>query len=94
MHQAVNTGHAAGDSVSGEFVTFAGERYYAIRNVDEIAAWLKAHYIVTEWRPVPLKEGILLNDEIQYKDGDAKKIDKKTRNPAINLALNTVKTGG
>jgi len=65
-----------------------------IRNVDEIAAWLKAHYIVTEWRPVMLKEGILLNDEIQYKDGDARKIEKKSRHPAINLVLNTIKNGG
>jgi helicase len=65
-----------------------------INNVDEIAGWLKAAYVVTEWRPVALKEGVLLHDEIQYKDGDAKKIDRKTRNPVINLALNTVKTGG
>jgi helicase len=65
-----------------------------IRNVDEIAEWLKAHYVVTEWRPVTLKEGILLNDEIQYKDGDARKIEKKTRHPAINLVLNTIKNGG
>jgi helicase len=65
-----------------------------IRNVDEIAQWLKAQYVVTEWRPVKLKEGVLLNDEIQYKDGDARKIDKKTRNPAINIALNTIKNGG
>ncbi|MEM2099550.1 MAG: DEAD/DEAH box helicase [Candidatus Bathyarchaeia archaeon] len=65
-----------------------------IGNVEEIAGWLKAQYIVTEWRPIALKEGILLHDEIQYKDGDAKKIDKKTKNPVINLALNTVKTGG
>jgi helicase len=65
-----------------------------INNVDEIAAWLKAGYVVTEWRPVTLKEGVLLNDEIQYKDGDAKKIEKKTKNAVINLALNTVKTGG
>ena len=65
-----------------------------INNVDEIAAWLKAGYVVTEWRPVTLKEGVLLNDEIQYKDGDAKKIEKKTKNAVINIALNTVKTGG
>ncbi len=65
-----------------------------INNVDEIAAWLKAQYVVTEWRPIILKEGILLNDEIQYKDGDARKIDKKTHNPTINLVLNTIKTGG
>lgn len=65
-----------------------------INNVEEIASWLKADYITTEWRPILLKEGILLHNEIQFKDGDAKKIEKDTRNPAINLALNTVKTGG
>ena len=31
-----------------------------INNVDEIAAWLKAQCVTTEWRPVPLKEGVLL----------------------------------
>ncbi len=65
-----------------------------INNVEEIAAWLKAHYVITEWRPVTLKEGVLLHEEIQYKDGDAKKIDKKTGNAVINLVLNTIKTGG
>ncbi len=65
-----------------------------INNVEEIAGWLKAEYVTTEWRPIVLKEGILLHNEIQFKDGDAKKIEKETGNPAINLALNTVKTGG
>jgi helicase len=41
-----------------------------------------------------LKEGVLLHNEIQFKDGDAKKIEKEIKNPAINLALHTVKTGG
>jgi len=65
-----------------------------INNVDEIAGWLNAKYVVTEWRPVSLKEGILLHDEIQFKDGDAKRIERKTRYPIINLVLNTLKTGG
>ena len=52
-----------------------------INNVDEIAGWLNAKYIVTEWRPVSLKEGVLLNDEIQYKDGDARKVEQKTHVP-------------
>ena len=65
-----------------------------INNVDEIAGWLNAKYIVTEWRPVSLKEGVLLHDEIQFKDGDAKRIERKTRYPTINLVLNTLKTGG
>jgi helicase len=65
-----------------------------IHNVDEIASWLKAAYVITEWRPVSLKEGVLLHEEIQYKDGDARKIEKKTRDTTINLVLNTIKTGG
>jgi helicase len=65
-----------------------------ISNVDEIAGWLNAKYVVTEWRPVSLKEGVLLHDEIQFKDGDAKKVERKTRYPTINLVLNTLKTGG
>jgi ATP-dependent DNA helicase len=65
-----------------------------IHNVGEIADWLKAQYVITEWRPVTLKEGVLLNEEIQFKDGDARKIDKKTRNPTINIVLNTIKNGG
>lgn len=63
-------------------------------NVDEIASWLKAQYVITEWRPVSLKEGVLLHDEIQYKDGSARKIDRKTSADAVNLALNTVRNGG
>ncbi len=65
-----------------------------IRNVDEIASWLNAVYVTTEWRPVALKEGVLLHEEIQYKDGDARKIEKKTRDTTVNLVLNTIKTGG
>ncbi|MEM2393581.1 MAG: DEAD/DEAH box helicase [Candidatus Bathyarchaeia archaeon] len=65
-----------------------------INNVEEIAGWIKADHITTEWRPITLKEGVLLHNEIQFKDGDAKKIEKETGNPALNLALNTVKTGG
>ncbi len=65
-----------------------------INNVDEIAAWLKAEFVNTEWRPVTLKEGVLLNDEIQYKDGDARKIEQKTRDSVVNLVLSTIKSGG
>ena len=37
MERAVSADYRAGDAVSGEFVTFGGERYYAIRNVDQMA---------------------------------------------------------
>jgi helicase len=65
-----------------------------IRNVEELADWLKAQYVTTEWRPVKLKEGVLLHQEIQFKDGGAVKIGKRAKNAALNLALHIVKSGG
>ncbi len=65
-----------------------------IKNVEELADWLKARYVTTEWRPVKLKEGVLLHREIQFRDGGAVKIDKLTGNPALNLALHITRTGG
>ncbi|UCG36578.1 MAG: DEAD/DEAH box helicase, partial [Candidatus Bathyarchaeota archaeon] len=65
-----------------------------IKNVEELADWLKAQYVTTEWRPVKLNEGVLLNQEIQFKNGGATKIGKHSKNPALNLALHIVKSGG
>jgi helicase len=65
-----------------------------VKNAEEAAEWLKAGSITTEWRPVILKEGVLLQDEIQFKDGSALKIEKPTHNPAINLALHIIRFGG
>ncbi|KPV64386.1 MAG: putative ski2-type helicase [Candidatus Bathyarchaeota archaeon BA2] len=65
-----------------------------VKNAEEAADWLKADYITTEWRPVVLKEGVLLHDEFHFKDGGAQKIEKPTKNPAMNLALHIVKSGG
>jgi helicase len=65
-----------------------------ITNVDEIAGWLNAKYIVTEWRPIDLREGVVLQDEIQYKDGGSRRIEPETRFTYINLVLDALKSGG
>lgn len=65
-----------------------------IKNAEEAAEWLKAGSITTDWRPVVLKEGVLLHDEAQFRDGGALKIERPTKNPAINLALHIIKSGG
>jgi helicase len=65
-----------------------------ITNVDEIAGWLNSKYVVTEWRPIDLKEGVVCQDEIQYKDGGSKRIEPKTRFTYVNLVLDTLKNGG
>ncbi len=65
-----------------------------IKNVEEVAEWLKAIPVTTEWRPVTLREGVFHHDEIMFKDGGAQKIEKTTKDPTVNLALYTVKSGG
>jgi helicase len=65
-----------------------------ITNIDEIAGWLNSKFIVTEWRPINLKEGVLLQDEIQYKDGSSRKINEETRVTYVNLVLDTLRNGG
>lgn len=65
-----------------------------ISNVEELAEWLNAIHVTTDWRPVTLKEGVLLQDEIQFRDGETRKVARLTGDPALNLALNTIKAGG
>lgn len=66
-----------------------------IRNVDEIAKWLRADSITTEWRPVKLIEGVYLQDECKFNDGSTIKItEKKVNSPVINLAIHEIKKGG
>ena len=49
-----------------------------ISNSDEIAHWLKANSITTEWRPVKLKEGVYFEDECHFNDGSAIKVKEET----------------
>ena len=65
-----------------------------IRNADEIAAWLKAKLVVSDWRPVTLKEGVYAQGVVLFKDGSTLRIDEKHGDPAISLAVDVVKAGG
>jgi len=65
-----------------------------VRNAEEIAEWLKAIPVTTKWRPVTLREGVLLDREVQFKDGGSTRIEKKVSNSSINLALHSVENGG
>jgi helicase len=65
-----------------------------IKNVDELADWLKAVSVTTFWRPVTLREGVYLHDEVMFNDGGALKIDKNAKDPTQNLAYYAVKSGG
>jgi helicase len=65
-----------------------------IRNADDIAEWLGAAHMTTNWRPVPLREGVSLKDKIIFNDGSIKVLEPFYKLDAINIALNTVENGG
>jgi helicase len=65
-----------------------------IRNADEVAEWLEADYVKTDWRPVPLREGVALNDRIIFNDGTMKHLKPLNKTDPINIAVNEVLDGG
>ena len=65
-----------------------------VRNAAEVADWIGASAITTEWRPVPLKEGVYCQNEIHFKDGSSKTIQPYTGNPVMDIALQTLHEGG
>jgi helicase len=50
--------------------------------------------VTTDWRPVPLKEGVFSTGEVQFKDGSARRISEETGRPALDIALESVRNGG
>ncbi|MHA2061409.1 MAG: DEAD/DEAH box helicase, partial [Candidatus Sifarchaeia archaeon] len=52
-----------------------------IKNANEVAEWLNAKLILSEWRPVILREGIYYNGEIEFKDGQSEEISSASIQP-------------
>jgi helicase len=65
-----------------------------IPNAEEIAQWLGARLVESEWRPVPLREGVYFNGAGIFGDGTVKWIPEVSRSEAVDLALETVKEAG
>jgi len=64
-----------------------------VRNAEEVAEWIDAAPITTEWRPVPLKEGVYLQGVIQFRDGSSGKVPETTGNSTLDIALEVVSSG-
>jgi helicase len=65
-----------------------------VRNAAEVADWIRGSAITTDWRPVPLREGVYCQNEIHFKDGSSKTIQPVTGNPIIDISLGTIREGG
>ncbi len=65
-----------------------------IPNADEIAEWLNAELVRSDWRPVPLYEGIFVNGRVElYSDGSL--VDIKTVGKNLeDLVEDCLKEGG
>jgi len=64
-----------------------------IGNSGELAKWLGAELVKSEWRPVPLKKGVYYRGRIIFSDGSTKKIPARG-DPLLSLTLDTIREGG
>jgi helicase len=65
-----------------------------VRNAEEVGSWLKTGSVTTDWRPVPLREGIYHDNQVQFRDGASRAILSGTKTPSLDIALDVLSTGG
>ncbi|HEX08605.1 MAG TPA: DEAD/DEAH box helicase [Thermoplasmatales archaeon] len=66
-----------------------------IKNADELAKWLNAELVKSNWRPVPLKEGVCYNGLIEFTDGTKKILLVDTKKGVIPaLVIDSITEGG
>ncbi|GAB6948152.1 DEAD/DEAH box helicase [Vulcanisaeta sp. JCM 16161] len=64
-----------------------------IGNAEEIANYLNAELVVSDWRPVKLREGVYYDGVIYYADG-SRALIKDLGNPVLSLVMDTIINGG
>lgn len=64
-----------------------------IGNADEIARWLNAELIQSDWRPVELREGILFGKAIDFVTSK-KEVVVDSKDNTIALSVDVIKEGG
>jgi len=64
-----------------------------IKNSEELARWLGAEHISSDWRPVPLKEGVYLDGRIWFTDNTSREIGA-AGDPVWALIKDVVEEGG
>jgi len=64
-----------------------------IRNCSELAEWLDATLVISEWRPVPLREGVCCDGEIFFTDNTRRRLPEG-ENPIHSIVTSTIDSGG
>ena len=64
-----------------------------IGNARELAEWLDADLVTSDWRPVPLKEGVYSGGEVFFTDNSRKRFGADD-NPVNAIVRDTIASGG
>ncbi len=66
-----------------------------ISNAEEISGWLGADLVTSDWRPVPLKEGVFCRGSVTFIDGEVRQVPRSgSGDPVADLAVDAIKSGG
>jgi helicase len=65
-----------------------------IKNADEMAGWLNAKLTYSQWRPIPLREGVFYNDRIMFDNSAVKILKEEAPDDISKLCLDTIRGGG
>ncbi|MEB3859966.1 MAG: DEAD/DEAH box helicase, partial [Desulfurococcales archaeon] len=60
-----------------------------VPNAEEIAEWLEARLVYSDWRPVPLREGVFKGYKLLFADGEERRVRNVTGVPSIDLAIDS-----
>ncbi len=65
-----------------------------VSNAREMAGWLNAELVLSNFRPIPLKEGVYYNDRIVFQEYGVKMISEDDPNDVNKLTMDTVRGKG
>lgn len=65
-----------------------------VSNAPEMAKWLNAELVQSDWRPIPLKEGVFYNQEIIFNKHAARQVREDVPDDISKLSVDTLKGKG
>lgn len=65
-----------------------------ISNAQEVAGWLGANLAFSQWRPIPLKEGVYFNERIIFNNDSTRLVKEEVDDDLGKLTVDTLRGGG
>jgi helicase len=65
-----------------------------IKNSKQLAEWLGAELVQSEWRPTPLKKGVLFGRQITFEDGSTRILTHESADMIVDLVVDMIAEQG